>query len=866
MSLTSADIDRFLIVLKQSRLVEESLVQSAADQYLDKAETPTPEDFAAILVDKGLITGWQASKLLKGRHKGFFLGKYKLLRILGKGGMSSVYLAEHINMKRQCAVKVLPYKLVADSSYLARFYREAQAVAALDHRNIVRAYDVDHQTDGDMEIHFLVMEYVTGLNFYELVKKQGPLPPAQAAEYIRQGASGLEHAHEAGMVHRDIKPGNFLIDNSGTVKLMDLGLAMVLQENKDFSVTLENEEKVLGTADYLAPEQAVDSHLIDSRADIYALGCTFYFLLTGRPPFDEGTLTQRLLAHQTKQPPDLNELRDGIPAEIVNIINQMMAKDPEKRIQTAADVAERLQEWLDRPDVEESGDSFPQINIHPDVPDSSTENPTGAISDFLSHLEERSGKKLDTSTDKGDEAQTEVGHQPSTSIKIDLTEKQQSDSAVTVFNSGKSSIISASAIGSRASRKKLKKHLGMKPINAVLFILALIAGIAAIYTFTRDNEPDVVETNPTIEPGPAPGTMKKLKNETFIVVSSEGDFTTITAAINFLLDSANIEAATKIREIKVSGDQTIEESLNIVNSGFDALPSPLHIHGEGPKPPILKGSGGVAIALDSTEELAISNFQIDCTDQPVGIELTGYLTGTTLQNITFLNVSETAIRTSGASGLVGRPLTISNCRFQATNDSATGVRCESSDTANTQLINIQNCRFIGPMAKGIVFASPQGSTWDITVTQSVFHKTRTGIAFSGAEHDISQIKISNNTFYQFGRGIQFESGPVPASSGITFIQNLFVEGDGFEVATDVENISLQELSTGAVKPQSNWTTGEKKDSSNWLDIFTENGMLATAEIEFKSTDPNSTDFLKPQAAMKVTNPIDGKSYVGAVAP
>ena len=431
MSLTSADIEKFLTVLKQSGLVEESVAHSAASQYTEVVEPPTLEGFAAALVEKKLITSWHASKLLKGKHKGFFLGKYKLLRLIGKGGMSSVYLAEHINMKRQCAVKVLPYKLVTDSSYLPRFYREAQAVAALDHRNIVRAYDVDHETDGEMEIHFLVMEYVTGLNFYELVKTKGPLAPTQAAEYIRQGALGLEHAHEAGMVHRDIKPGNFLIDNTGTVKLMDLGLAMVLQENKDFSVTLENEEKVLGTADYLAPEQAVDSHLVDSRADIYALGCTFYFLLTGRPPFDEGTLAQRLLAHQSKQPPDLNELREGIPSELVKIINKMMQKDPENRIQTAAEVAEQLQNWLDHPDAEESSDSFPHIIIDPEAPDSSTDNPTGAISEFLSHLDVNSGENAESPTNSRQAS------------KAYNQEKSPSDSGVSVFNSGASSIVSS---------------------------------------------------------------------------------------------------------------------------------------------------------------------------------------------------------------------------------------------------------------------------------------------------------------------------------------------------------------------------------------------------------------------------------------
>lgn len=861
----SADIENFLIVLKQSGLVEESVARSAAPEYIEDVELPTQEGFAATLVEKKLITSWHASKLLKGKHKGFFLGKYKLLRLLGKGGMSSVYLAEHINMKRQCAVKVLPYKLVTDSSYLPRFYREAQAVAALDHRNIVRAYDVDHETDGEMEIHFLVMEYVTGLNFYELVKTQGALAPSQAAEYIRQGALGLDHAHEAGMVHRDIKPGNFLIDNNGTVKLMDLGLAMVLQENKDFSVTLENEEKVLGTADYLAPEQAVDSHLVDSRADIYALGCTFFFLLTGRPPFDEGTLAQRLLAHQTKQPPDLNELREGIPSELVQIINKMMEKEPDHRIQSAAEVAEQLQKWLEDPDAEESSDSLPHILVEPEALDSSTENPTGAISEFLSHLEERSDMNADSQSKSRQASKSATNrHRPPREIPP-KQEPTTSDSQITVFNSGTSSIVSSKKMtNSQASRKQLKKNLGMKPANVILFTLAIIAGLAAIYTFTRDAAPKRTES--VTPPPPIPSTTKKLKNETIIVVGPEGDFPRISDAITFLLDSKNSESAAKIHEIKVSANQTIEDSLEIVNSGFETLPQPLLIRGEGPKLPVLKSPSEPVITLNSIEGLTISDFQIDCTEQPVGVELSGYLTGTSLQNLSFINLTDVGVHASGASGLVGQPLTISNCRFDASKDSATGIRCESSETANTRLLNIKGCRFIGPMAKGIVFSSPQGSTWDVNISQCIFHKTLSGITFAGDEHDISQVKVANNTFHEFGRGIQFESGPVPASSGITFIQNFFVDGAGFEVSTNVENVSLQELSTGATQPQSNWTSGEKQESPNWLNIFTENGKLAAKDIEFKSTDPNSTDFLKPQSAVNSSSPVDGRNYIGAVAP
>ncbi|WP_437202290.1 serine/threonine-protein kinase [Planctomicrobium sp. SH664] len=342
----SISLESFAGVLRRSRLLDDAAYKKLAADFRDSARNQSADSFARFLVEQQAITAWQGAKLLQGKHKGFFLGKYRLLSLLGKGGMSSVYLAEHVVMKRLTAIKVLPWKLVKEASYVERFQREAQAVAALDHPNIVRAYDIDHQLDGNLEIHFLVMEYVNGSNLFDLVQSSGPLSPVRAAEYLRQGALGLDHAHRAGMVHRDIKPGNFIVDSYGVVKLMDLGLARVIQEGEDLSLTVRHEEKVIGTADYLAPEQAIDSHTVDHRADIYSLGCTFYFLLTGRAPFLEGNFTQRLLDHQLKEPTPIEQIRQDVPASLLAIIRSMMAKQREERIQSAGDVVNQLTDWL----------------------------------------------------------------------------------------------------------------------------------------------------------------------------------------------------------------------------------------------------------------------------------------------------------------------------------------------------------------------------------------------------------------------------------------------------------------------------------------------------------------------------------------
>jgi len=353
--------DSFLAGVRASGLIEPKVLDETLSELKRHGRTlDNAPDISNELEKRGLITHWQAEKLLQGRHKGFILGRYKLMNLLGRGEMSAVYLAEHVAMQRRCAIKVLPANRVKDTSYLGRFQREARAVATLDHPNIVRAYDVDQQNEGGAEIHFLVMEYVEGQSVEALVKKQGPLPFVEAADIIRQAAEGLSHAHQAGLVHRDIKPGNLLVNDSRAVKLLDLGLARFFKEDGEESLTIKHDEKVLGTADYLAPEQAVDSHNVDERGDIYSLGCTFYFALTGHPPFTDGTLVQRLLAHQTRQPPSIRVDRPDIDDGLLAIVEKMMAKRRESRYQTARELADALTAWL----AQHGSDEWKRKNIH----------------------------------------------------------------------------------------------------------------------------------------------------------------------------------------------------------------------------------------------------------------------------------------------------------------------------------------------------------------------------------------------------------------------------------------------------------------------------------------------------------------------
>jgi serine/threonine-protein kinase len=337
-------VDNFLQFVEKSELVEGDALQNALAEFKKEHAGNLPDDaevIAAYLIDKKLLTPWHVEKLMSGKYRRFKLGKYKLLGHLGSGGMSNVYLAEHTLMHRQRAVKVLPSNRVADSSYLARFHLEAQATAQLDHPNIVRCYDVDN----DENTHYIVMEYIEGKDLNTIVKQEGPLPLELACNYIAQAAEGLHHAHQNGLIHRDVKPANLLVDPKGIVKLLDLGLAL-FSDNERASLTVAHNENVLGTADYLAPEQAVNSHKIDHRADIYGLGCSLYYLLTGHPPFPEGSLAQRIAKHQNQMPADIRKSRADCPRDLADICVKMMQKRPEKRYLNMREVADALENWL----------------------------------------------------------------------------------------------------------------------------------------------------------------------------------------------------------------------------------------------------------------------------------------------------------------------------------------------------------------------------------------------------------------------------------------------------------------------------------------------------------------------------------------
>jgi serine/threonine protein kinase len=272
--------------------------------------------------------------------------RYRVEKLLGAGGMGAVYLAYDRIMERPVALKIINPGLMTRPAVVERFTREVKAAARLGHPNIVTALDAG-QAGGT---HFLVMEYVEGTDLGRLVQERGPLPVAHACDCVRQAALGLQHAFDQGMVHRDLKPHNLMRTPDGRVKVLDFGLARFASEAASAAGATRT-GVVLGTVDYIAPEQADNAHQADIRSDIYSLGCTLYHLLAGRPPFPTGTPIQKVMGHMKKKPQPLTELRDDLPEELMPVLERMLAKNPRHRYQTPAEVASALERFTFATDV-----------------------------------------------------------------------------------------------------------------------------------------------------------------------------------------------------------------------------------------------------------------------------------------------------------------------------------------------------------------------------------------------------------------------------------------------------------------------------------------------------------------------------------
>ena len=334
--------------VRRHRLVEPERLKELLSKV--QSRSGRPEALIQEMVQRDWLTRFQGEQLLAGDARELVMGAYVVLDRLGEGGMAQVFKARHAETGKIVAVKIIRHARFFNPEITRRFQREAKAAARLAHPNIVSLLEAAESAGR----HFLVMEFLEGIDLARLIKKSGPLTILLAVEYVSQAAQGLQHAHEQGLVHRDIKPSNLLVTpgNSGTslevVKVLDFGLARlrsVNEENETTTDELTQDGALMGTPNYMAPEQANDPHAVDIRADIYSLGCTFYHLLTGRPPFPGGTFWQKIAQHREAEPFPVESLRPELPNGLAKVLRRSMAKRPAERFQTPADFVVALKRF-----------------------------------------------------------------------------------------------------------------------------------------------------------------------------------------------------------------------------------------------------------------------------------------------------------------------------------------------------------------------------------------------------------------------------------------------------------------------------------------------------------------------------------------
>ncbi|MEM7561114.1 MAG: protein kinase, partial [Planctomycetota bacterium] len=403
----------FVDRLIRSKLMTAEEVEEC-DDTLDAAKnTSDAQTYAKALVEANVLTSFQAKAIYEARIKGLTFGEYIILDQLGKGGMGIVYRARHRRMDRLVAIKVLPRFAMATKGMVGRFYREVKTAGKLMHPNIVAALDAS-EDDG---LHYLVMEYVEGQDLRKVLQQSGPLELEHAVDCILQAARGFQYAHEQGIIHRDIKPANLLIDGNGVVKILDMGLARATSvANEDLArsssaaplteeqlsdsatnqavsmhtilgqdTATHNDEtwltaagEVMGTLDYMSPEQFTDSHNVDERGDIYSLGCTLYRLLTDRKPFAATTVGESFSAHRSAPIPALRKYRPDIPFQLETVFRRMLAKEPGERQNSMSQVIEELEEALTHLRA-------PQLQPAPRLyPDNATDSAAGISDSALS--------------------------------------------------------------------------------------------------------------------------------------------------------------------------------------------------------------------------------------------------------------------------------------------------------------------------------------------------------------------------------------------------------------------------------------------------------------------------------------------------
>jgi serine/threonine protein kinase len=342
-SQVSLTLQEYAQRLVDSTLLSIEEVKAYVHRLPDRHADDAMEVLSRALKQAGKLTNFQDRRVRQGHVKGLVLGNYLVLDEVGQGANGMVFRARHRRMTRVVALKMLPPAMLQNETAAKRFHREVEAMSRVSHPNIVTAYDAGE----DKGACFLILELVDGYDLSVPIKKGKPLPVEKALDYVLQAARGLAHAHDMGIVHRDIKPANLLLGKDGVVKILDMGLARL---DDAANTNLTQTGSVMGTVDYMPPEQTMDSKTVDNRADIYSLGCTMYHLLTGRPIYDSESIVGKIIAHREQQIPSLREAREEIPPRLDEIFQRMVAKHPKERYQSMQAVVEDLEAFDGEPE------------------------------------------------------------------------------------------------------------------------------------------------------------------------------------------------------------------------------------------------------------------------------------------------------------------------------------------------------------------------------------------------------------------------------------------------------------------------------------------------------------------------------------
>ncbi|MCA1684930.1 MAG: serine/threonine protein kinase, partial [Planctomycetia bacterium] len=323
-------LDDFAADIVSSGLITPEEIARSLAGFPGAPESDARVRFARALIRQKKLTPYQARKLLAGATRGFFLGGYRILKALGEGGMGKVFLAAREGTDDHVAIKVLPPKKALEEHALLRFRREMDLSQRVKHPNLARTLGVGDE-DG---VHFMILEYIPGESLYQAVRGEGggPLRVTDAARFFLKVLDGLEAAHAAGLVHRDIKPSNIMITPDGDARILDLGLARAMGEDRP----LTRPNVVFGTLDYASPEQLVNASSADRRSDLYSLGCTLYFTLAGQAPFEGGDIAYKIFKQRMEDPEPLERVARGVPAAFAAVVRKLMAKNPDDRYQTCA--------------------------------------------------------------------------------------------------------------------------------------------------------------------------------------------------------------------------------------------------------------------------------------------------------------------------------------------------------------------------------------------------------------------------------------------------------------------------------------------------------------------------------------------------